>query len=89
MRSKFYGIKFPIFTTRSVPEETFFRQDKMFILPEKGSVNNLVLVDDLSLDEPSYVKRLELIRLGKYTTIQYDYTCTSLSASSTSPSSNY
>lgn len=79
MRSKFYGIQFPIFTTKKTPQSEFYKQNKLFILPQKGNENKLVLVDDLTLDVP-YPRRLELMRLGAYSVIEYDFTCTNLSA---------
>lgn len=79
MRSKFYGIKFPIFTTKKVPEEEFYRQNKLFILPKKGDTNKLILVDDTTINA-SYPRRLEILRLGQYKVIEYDYTCSNLSA---------
>lgn len=79
MRSKFYGIKFPIFTTKRIPDNEYFKQGMLFILPQKGNIDKLLLVDDSSL-EYIYPKRLELLRTTSYDVIQYDYTCTSLSA---------
>lgn len=79
MRSKFYNIQFPIFTTRSIPEQELFKKDKLFVMPKGGNANKLVLVDDLSIDD-IYPKRLEKLRTTEYSVIKFDYTCKDLSS---------
>jgi len=79
MRSKFYGIQFPVFTTKKTHEGEIYKNNKLFILPNKGAEDKLVLVDDLSIKLP-YPRRLELMRIGSYSVIEYDFTCTNLSA---------
>lgn len=79
MRSKFYGIRFPIFTLAKAPIRQEIRGSKLFIQPRSWSEDSLMLVDDVSLEMP-YNKRLEALRTTSYNVIQYDYTCTTLSA---------
>jgi hypothetical protein len=79
MRSKFYGIQFPIFTTKKTPQSEFYKQNKIFVVPSSGKEDNLILVDDLSINA-TYPRRLEIMRLGPYKVIDYDFTCTNLSA---------
>lgn len=79
MRSKFYTIQFPIFTLKQAPESELYRKHRLFISPRKGDPNNLTLVDDLSIDA-IYPRRLEQLRTTNYKVVEYDYTCTNLSA---------
>lgn len=80
MPSKYSGIKFPIFATKQVPLEEVYRDNRFFILPFGGNENKLVLVDDLNIKEPSYIKRLNTMRSTNYDVITYDFTCLNLSS---------
>ena len=52
----------------------------MFIQKNNKDYNNLKLVDDLSIPENLYTKRLDILRTQKDFLIEYDYTCTTLSS---------
>lgn len=81
MRSKFYNIKYPIFTLKNSPVDEIFRDKKLFIKKDFISSDNLLLVDSWdNMPDSNYLKRLEYLNSINNYTIKYDYTCTNLSA---------
>tara|TARA_Y100000389_G_scaffold65682_1_gene61797 strand:+ start:2615 stop:3139 length:525 start_codon:yes stop_codon:yes gene_type:complete len=81
MRSKFYNIKYPIFTLKDSPVDEIFRDKKLFIKKDFISSDSLLLVDSWdNMSDNNYLKRLEYLNSVNNYTIKYDYTCTNLSA---------
>jgi hypothetical protein len=58
----------------------FYRGTKLFIQEKEKDYNNLKLVDDSSLEEKLYTKRVDILRKEKNYVVEYDYTCTNLSS---------
>lgn len=58
----------------------FYRGTKLFIQERDKDYNNLKLVDDVSLPENLYTKRVEILKTQKDYVVEYDYTCTTLSS---------
>ena len=77
MRSKFYNIKYPIFTLKNSPVDEIFRDKKLFIKKDFISSDSLLLVDSWdNMSDDNYLKRLEYLNSVNNYTIKYDYTCT-------------
>lgn len=58
----------------------FYRGSKLFIQEKEKDYNNLKLIDDSSLEEKLYTKRIDILRKETNYVIEYDYTCTNLSS---------
>jgi hypothetical protein len=79
MKSKFYDISFPCFGLTKAPYESLYRGKSIYIkLFEQDQ--ELIVVDDTSINYNSYIKRLEVLKSIKDNVIYYDFTCSNLSA---------
>jgi hypothetical protein len=79
MKSKFYDITFPCFGLTKAPYDTIYRGNKLFIKLFEFD-QELVLIDDTSIDNKNYIQRLELLKSAGQDIVYYDFTCSSLSA---------